>query len=48
MAHTRTRTQIVIGAGVGTHSEHRFPAPFSLKEGCRKPVLEFGVGIVWA
>ena len=22
-----------------THSEHRFPAPSSLKEGCRKPVL---------
>ena len=21
------------------HSEHRFPAPSSLKEGCRKPVL---------
>ena len=32
------------GAWVGglvcvSHSEHRFPAPFSLKEGCRKPVL---------
>ena len=24
-----------------SHSEHRFPAP-SLKEGCRKPMLEFG------
>ena len=23
----------------GPHSEHRFPAPSSLKEGCRKPVL---------
>ena len=23
----------------GAHSEHRFPALFSLKEGCRKPVL---------
>ena len=26
-------------SGAGTHSEHRFPAPSTLKEGCRKPVL---------
>ena len=25
--------------GVGAHSTHRFPAPSSLKEGCREPVL---------
>ena len=25
--------------GCRTHSEHRFPAPSSLKEGCRKPML---------
>ena len=25
--------------GFGPHSEHRFPAPSSLKEGCGKPVL---------
>ena len=24
---------------LGAHSEHRFPTPSSLKEGCRKPVL---------
>ena len=28
---------------LSAHSEHRFPAPSSLKEGCRKPVLG-----VWA
>ena len=28
-----------------THSEHRFPAPSSLKEGCRKPVLGVWAGL---
>ena len=33
-------TQIRSGwPGFGPHSEHRFPAPSSLKEGCGKPVL---------
>ena len=27
------------GSSSFAHSEHRFPAPSSLKEGCRKPVL---------
>ena len=26
-------------SSLGPHSEHRFPAPSSLKERCRKPVL---------
>ena len=30
--------------GYWSHSEHRFPAPSSLKEGCRKPV--FGVWVL--
>ena len=29
----------VVNIESDTHSEHRFPAPSSLKEGCRKPVL---------
>ena len=32
------------GSRLLTHSEHRFPAPPSLKEGCRKSVL--GVWVV--
>ena len=36
----------ILGGGVGEHSEHRFSAPSSLKEGCRNQCLEFGVGAV--
>ena len=28
-----------VGRGYCSHSDHRFPTPSSLKEGCRKPVL---------
>ena len=34
----KTVGSLVTGAQ-DAHSEHRLPAPSSLKEGCRKPVL---------
>ena len=37
----RQRTSLRSKTAQTTHSEHRFPAPFTLKKGCRKPV--FGV-----
>ena len=36
----------ILGGGVGEHSEHRFSAPSSLKEGYRNQCLKFGVGAV--
>ena len=32
------------GGGCTSHSEHRFPAPSSGKEGCRKPVRLWSLG----
>ena len=41
-----SRQRIACSRGrVRTHSEHRFPAPSSLEEGYRKPVLGAGVWV---